>query len=196
MKMKAKMFRNLILLGGLFTHQAWAEAPEGWMVAGTAPKDYEFGIDHTIVADGSGSAYIKAKPGAAEDRFGTYTQMVAADVYRGHRVRLSAAIRTDQAKSAQLWLRVDGLPGKPPLAFDNMDSRPIRGTTDWKRYDIVLDVPQESSALYFGFFLSGGKGQAWGDSFRLEPVGLEVPITSSAPIPRMRTAPINLDFDS
>ena len=35
---------------------------------------------------------------------------------------------------AGLWMRVDK--GKDMVAFDNMQDRPIKGTTDWQRYYI------------------------------------------------------------
>jgi hypothetical protein len=34
-------------------------------------------------------------------------------------------------------MRVDK--GKDMIAFDNMQDRPIEGTTDWQRYDAVLN---------------------------------------------------------
>ena len=37
-------------------------------------------------------------------------------------------------------MRVDGGDGQI-LSFDNMHSRPIKGTKDWKQYQITLDVP-------------------------------------------------------
>lgn len=69
-------------------------------------------------------------------------------------MRLSGYLRTADAGGAQMWMRVDG-PNHEALAFDNMDSRPVTGTTGWKRYDIVLDVPQTSVDVAFGFFLAG-----------------------------------------
>lgn len=33
---------------------------------------------------------------------------------------------------AGLWMRVDS-PTPTPLAFDNMQARPIKGTLDWRR---------------------------------------------------------------
>lgn len=40
-----------------------------------------------------------------------------------------------------LWFRVDGTTGKS-LSFDNMQDRAVKGTTEWARYEIVLDVPE------------------------------------------------------
>jgi hypothetical protein len=36
-----------------------------------------------------------------------------------------------------------------------MDDRPIRGSTDWKSYSIVPDVPAEAAALAYGILLRG-----------------------------------------
>jgi len=100
-------------------------------------------------------------------------------------------MKTDQATRAQMWMRVDG-PEKAILAFDNMESRIVSGTTDWTRYEIVLDVPQSSIAIAFGFFL-GGSGKVWGDDFRIEKVDVTVPTTSTSP--GMPKAPVNPDFE-
>ena len=36
-------------------------------------------------------------------------------------------------------------------SFDNMQDRSIRGTTDWTRYDVVLNVPENAAMMKFGF---------------------------------------------
>jgi hypothetical protein len=45
----------------------------------------------------------------------------------------------------------------PPggTAFDNMSTRPILGTRDWTRFEVVLDIPASAIGLAFGFFLAG-----------------------------------------
>jgi hypothetical protein len=65
------------------------------------------------------------------------------------------------------------------LAFDNMQSRPIKGTTDWKRYDVVLDVPQAATGIFLGILLDG-QGTVWLSDVKFEVVGVEVPATGSA----------------
>jgi len=52
------------------------------------------------------------------------------------------------ADRAGLWLRVDGPLGM--LALDNMQDRPLRGTTGWTQASIVLDVAHEATHLVFG----------------------------------------------
>ena len=63
---------------------------------------------------------------------------------------MSGYLKTSEVTKAQMWMRVDGANTKI-LSFDNMDSRPVRGTTSWTRYEIVLDVPADSIDIAFGF---------------------------------------------
>jgi len=117
--------------------------PTGWFVAGSAPKDYEFSRDTSTAQSGQSSALIATKPGVTSNGFGTLMQTIDAENYRGARWRMSGYLKTSDAAKAQMWMRVDG-PGTKILSFDNMDSRPVRGTTPWTRYEIVLDVPADS----------------------------------------------------
>lgn len=84
-----------------------------------------------------------------------------------------------------------------PLAFDNMQNRAIKGTTDWKRYEIVLDVANNATAIAFGLLL-GGTGQAWMDDLAFEVVGKDVPATEmyQGGVQAGDSNPANLDFES
>ncbi len=71
-----------------------------------------------------------------------------------------------------MWMRVDGdnpNPHKRSLSFDNMQGRPIKGTVDWKKYEIILDVPQESVLIAYGVLLDG-PGSVWLDNFEFEVI--------------------------
>jgi hypothetical protein len=103
-------------------------------------------------------------------------QMIKADDYRGKRVRLSGYVKADRVEQAYLWMRVDGEAGEM-LGIDNMSDRPIWGILDWKRYEIVMDAPDNTSLITFGVILRGA-GQAWLDDLKLEVVGKDVPTTS------------------
>lgn len=178
--------------GGLAS--AVAAPPEGWFVAGSAPKDYEFGTDSSARPEGGKAAYIKSITSNSSG-FGTLMQNVSPESYAGSRVRLSALMRTKDASRGQMWLRIDGADQKI-LGFDNMDSRPVSGTTDWRMYEIVLDVPAAAKNIAFGFFLVG-TGTVWADDFALEVVDRTVPLTASGPpeaaLPK---SPTNSNFES
>ncbi|WCN37719.1 helix-turn-helix domain-containing protein [Aneurinibacillus uraniidurans] len=166
--------------------------PEGWMISGSHPSEYETGIDYQNVHQGRASGYIKAGRKEA-DGFVTMMQMFRADKYKGKRLRLSGFIKTESTAYAGLWMRIDGK-YDDILAFDNMSNRPIKGTTNWNQYSVVLDVSQDSVAIAFGFLLSG-TGIMWVDSLRFDVVDEKVPTTNIEDIDEMPDEPINLNFE-
>ena len=165
---------------------------KSWFMAGSDPRDYELGIDANAVRNGKNSGYLKAK--VAEPRgFGTMMQMFKANDYLNKRMRFSAFVKSEGIEAwAGLWMRFDG-PQHRSLSFDNMQNRPIKGTTDWQKYEVVLDVPQESVAIAFGILLTG-KGQAWLSEVQFEEVGADVPTTSQEGHGELPENPGNLDF--
>lgn len=191
--MRLRLHHHIAMILGLgVTGLACANPPPGWVVAGNAPANYVFAVDTATPVSGSKSASITARQTASSNGFATLMQMIAADDYQGSRLRLSGYLRTANADRSQMWMRVDG-PNHEVLAFDNMDSRPVTGTTAWRQYDIVLEVPRNSVDVAFGFFLAG-RGEVWGADFQLEKVGTAVPVTAGGPILPRR--PTNLNFEA
>jgi len=170
-----------------------AETPKGWFPAGSQPKEYEMSIDRTVTHGGKASASLKsiaAVPGG----FGTLMQSFKADAHRGQRVRMSGFVRAKEvADWAGLWMRVDGTKNEM-LSFDNMQERAVKGTSDWQKYEIVLDVPDAAEQIAFGVLLTG-KGQLWVDDLKFEVVGKDVPTTGGPPKQRAPQGPKNLDFE-
>ena len=165
--------------------------PRGWFKAGSHPQNYEMSIDAAVMHSGKACAHIKSIGDKAEG-FGTLMQAFKADVYRGKRVRMSAWMKTENAESAQLWMRLDG--EMRTLGFDNMNNRAVKGTTEWKRYEITLDVPQDTLNIAFGSLLAG-KGEAWVDDFQFEVVGKDVPSTNMLSPEQNPERPVNLNFE-
>jgi hypothetical protein len=166
--------------------------PEGWLLAGSNPGNYETGLDPQASYHGFPSAYLKAKPSAMEG-FGTLMQEFSAGQYAGKRVRLRASVKAEEVGDwAGLWMRVDK--GSAPVSFDNMMDRPIKGTTTWQNYEVILDVPQEATAIAFGILLYKS-GSVWLNSVKFESVGLDVPATGKAP-KRLPEGPTNLNFEN
>ncbi len=50
------------------------------------------------------------------------------------------------------------------LGFDNMQDRPISGTTSWKRYENTIYIPQNARYISFGVLLHG-EGQVYFKNF-------------------------------
>jgi hypothetical protein len=167
--------------------------PDGWIRAGSKPQEYDMGLDRQTARTGKASLMIRLKT-KVDSGFGTVMQMMSPSNYFNKRIRLSGYIKTVDAAKASLWLRVDGPERMKSLAFDNMDSRYIRGTEDWKKCEIVLDVAPEATNIAFGAMLIG-KGQMWSDDLKLEVVGKDVPVTDMELNRKSPTEPQNLDFE-
>ena len=124
-------------------------------------------------------------------KFGTLTQTFLADDYRGQRIRLRVQVKSRKVDQwAGMWLRVDT--GEKIVAFDNMQRRPIKGTTDWHEVAIVLDVPDDATMILMGLLIQG-RGKVWMDKLVFETVEEDVPVTDQYVRPTTRK-PTNLNF--
>jgi hypothetical protein len=190
-------FATLILIVAGFTFLVdQSTMPESWVVAGSKPKDYDMGKDSKVVHSGSTSAFIRSNQSSIQG-FGTMMQTFKADMYFGKRVRMSGFIKTEDVKTwSSMWMRVDDKANpNQSLAFDNMANRSVKGTTDWTKCEIVLDVPANASNIAFGFLLDG-TGKIWFDDIKFEVVDQSVPTTDlKNQANQLPTSPMNLDFE-
>ncbi|MGB7210587.1 MAG: nuclear transport factor 2 family protein [Pyrinomonadaceae bacterium] len=149
--------------------------PVGWIrTPANSSGGYLITVDKNNKRGEGASASIKFNC-ADDSGFGSIGQFIAADNYLGKRVRLTGWLRTENADSAVLWMRIDG--NRRTLGFDNMMNRPVTGTTDWKQFEVVLDVPAEAINVVIGSFIQG-KGQMWVDDLKLEVAGAGVASTN------------------
>jgi hypothetical protein len=177
------------------------DLPADWFKAGSDPKSYDMGIEKGAGPDGENAATIKSIDKKI-DGFGTLMQTCLADKYLGKRVRMSAMVKSVNVDEwAGLWFRVDQENSSESLAFDNMQDRAIKGTKDWKKYEIVLDVPEKAFELAYGALIIG-TGQIWFTNVQFEIVDTSVKTTgmdiNEAKKKRVREAlkePSNLSFD-
>ena len=144
----------------------------GWFLSGSNPNAYLCGLEAVEGQPGK-SAFLMSKRDSAVG-YVTIMQQVSAEMFRGKRVRLTALMRTADARRAAIFMRVDGPYGKW-LRFYNMDDRPVIGTTPWTTYSVVLDVPANSVDIAMGFLLSG-RGKVWARTMNIEVVGNDVPV--------------------
>lgn len=165
--------------------------PQGWFAAGSNPQDYEFTLDTETFHSGSASGHLKSKK-EKPNGFGTLMQEFQAENYRGKRMKFSAFIKSENIKGwSGLWMKVEGA-GHDSLAFDNMKNRAISGTQDWKKYEVILNVPQESKLIAFGILLSG-TGTVWIDDITFEETLTDEVTDMEKPFP---IAPTNLNFQN
>ena len=162
--------------------------PSGWFRAGSNPASYKMFIDSAIGQDDKKVLTIKSVEKEING-FGTLMQSFLPDKYLGKRIRMTGYMKSKNVEGwAGFWLRVDQAESKKSLSFDNMGDRSVKGTTDWKKYEIVLDVPENASNIAFGALLNS-TGQIWFEKFNFEIVDKSV-----APTGRKKNEP-NLDFE-
>jgi len=182
----------ILVTAGLFLVQSGVKAQkiDGWFLAGSKPNSYKIGVDKSVYNTGSSSAFLESTDKKIEG-FGTLMQTCLADDYLGKRVKMTAYIKSENVSDwAGMWFRVDAKEQGKSLSFDNMQDRPIKGSLDWAKYEIILDVPAESYTLNFGVLLSG-TGKVWFDGISFEVVNkMETETTGSS----ANKKPTNLDF--
>lgn len=193
--MKTNLLKSILIIGTTLALLSF-DKPSGWFNAGSKPQSYEMGIEKGSGQSGKNAATIKSKD-LKIDGFGTLMQQCRPDKYLGKRVRMTGYVKSENVATwAGLWLRVDQSGSQQPLSFDNMENRSIKGTTDWKKYEIVLDVPDHASNLAFGALLAG-TGQIWFDNITFEIVDNSVQTTDNKNVKDSFTqsGPTNLDFE-
>lgn len=144
--------------------------PKSWFKAGSKPDSYGIGIDESIFQNGERSAFLTSS-NATTTEFGTLMQTCSTEKYSGKKVKLSGFIKSENVTGwSGLWFRIDSDKNVNSKYFDNMQDRPIKGSSDWKNYEIVLDVPQNSCSMNFGILLAGN-GKVWIDNLNFEIIG-------------------------
>ncbi|UOK43148.1 MULTISPECIES: hypothetical protein [Flavobacterium] len=193
-----KIFPLLGLIGILLSFEALGsfEIPVGWYKTGTKAESYDMGIDKGSGMDGKNAATIKSIDKTI-DGYGTLMQSFKPDKFTGQRVRLSGYIKTNEVEGrAGFWFKIEQANSQNFISFDNMRNRAVGGTSDWKKYDLVLDVPSHASKISYGAYLRG-TGQMWFDNLSFEVVDPSTPITGKKPEKlKVINEPANLDFEN
>jgi hypothetical protein len=187
--------KGLTMLDGDRSIRIDLELVRGWIFEGPG-EIYTVNTD-TIRESGSKSLTIRSLTGKVEDG-ARLRQDINAERYRGKRIRMSGYAKTELTAgwaAFQLDVFLPGSAGDQPVAFDDMSERKIQGSTNWTKYELVVDVPVDASVISLRGVLRG-KGQVWFDDIQLEVVGPEVPQTGMAKkevyLPK---EPVNLDFE-
>ena len=93
------------------------------------------------------------------------------DNYNGKKITLSGYIKTENVTDgfAGLWIQID-----PGITVDYIRRNRIIGTTDWKKYEITLDMyPDQTKQILVGGSLSG-RGKMWLDDLKVEIDGKDI----------------------
>lgn len=160
--------KDEILNGNLEKIDGATKLPAGWNNF-TSPELYDFKVDSSIVENGKYAVSISSK--STGSYFGAISHVISS-VFEGHEITLRGYIKTENVTSgyAGLWMRIDG----SKVASDNMANQNIRGTTDWREYEITLPYYSESALdINIGALLVG-KGKIWFDNLKLYIDGIPI----------------------
>jgi len=148
-----------------------AEAPAGWRLMAEDREAYEIGTDQHVLYNGAPSVYLKGKE--PMPKVAGLAEFVSVEKYAGKRVRFSAVTKTEGIEGgAQLVVHV--YRGE---RFTESTAGPIRRTSDWRRYEVVVDVLPDATGMNVGVSLAG-QGTVWLNDGKLEVVGADVPTTT------------------
>jgi C-terminal processing protease CtpA/Prc len=133
--------------------------PIGWSSFGN--EKYLIEIDSTIVHGGKNSLSITNTSDLIDYRAWSFS---LPNNYYGKKIKLSGYLKTENVSDgfASLWMRID-----PSIAFDNMAERNLKGTNDWQKFEITLNMePDNTEQIVFGGLLIG-KGKVWIDDLEI-----------------------------
>ena len=126
------------------------QIPDGWNANETRPHEYRVGVDHQMVHGGKSSLFLRSLVPRPAGQIIVF-QRFDARLYRGKRVRLSAFLRSEAAlQRAVLGLNASGKVTRVELS----------GTTSWKKYQLVADVPAAAEWIQLLVTLEGS-GTVW-----------------------------------
>ena len=142
--------------------------PEGWVTLQHAgPVSYTFTLDTEIRHGGLRGLRID---NIGPEPFGALFQQVPATNLRGKTVRLVAWLRTRDVVGSALGggaaITLQAMQAGAVLAYNHMSKTPVKGTTDWARQEITLDIPANAEQLEVGAMLQG-PGSLWLDDVEL-----------------------------
>ena len=135
-----------------FDSRSWGGGPTGTIY-----------FDSSVVHGGRVAARLE-RDANSPNAFTSITRRLPIE-FGGRTIELRGFLRTKDVRGgAGLWMREDGPTG--PVQFDNMQSRPVTGTSDWTEYTIQLPLDATANDLYIGVLLNGS-GTVWADDLRL-----------------------------
>ena len=166
-------------LARLFTFEMQQRpgAPIGW--GGSAGTIF---ADDKIVHSGKWAARLERNAASANE-FSTITTAIPIN-FTGTNIEFRGFLKSEDVSDFfGLWMREDGDGG--PVAFDNMQSRQLKGTHDWTEYSVSLPLNKDAKRLFFGV-LQGGTGKTWADDLQMlvdgKPIG-DVPAVEKPKTP-------------
>jgi serine/threonine protein kinase len=163
---------------------AASKLPLGWSASASYRDDYRVGVDRQYLLQGKPSLFLTSLVPNPRGQI-SVRQQFSAEKYRGKRVRLSGSLQPIGVEHAYIsLLMISG------ATTERARGANVSGTNSWKKYDIVMDVPDTADSIGIVVGLAGA-GTLWTANLTFDVVGPQVPLTEG---PRPPLNPQNLNF--
>lgn len=143
--------------------------PVGWFIprggGSGSPEEYQIVVVRTTRVSGRASLQIRAIAQTTTGHGGVMQCFRNPAPGQQSLIGHLKALKADH-EGGSLWIRADSESGEN-IAFQNMDQRRIKGTTDWERHSVRIEVPPSAVQLCFGVF-HRGPGTLWADQLSLD----------------------------
>ncbi|MGG7468367.1 S41 family peptidase [Chryseobacterium arthrosphaerae] len=192
--MKKKLIAFLMLLPFVYQGQSKIDnlsfesvennLPKSWSIIGDSPATIS--LDNKEKQDGQYSVLAQSA-----EKGMTGLMYTLPENYAGKKITISGYIKTENLTDgfAGIWMRID-----PKVGFDNMQSKNIKGTTPWTKYETTLTLSPENSKKIVVGTLFTGKGKAWFDNIRITIDGKDIQ-EAAAFQKKQVNADLDLEFD-
>jgi RNA polymerase sigma factor (sigma-70 family) len=151
-----------------------------------SPADFSLTTDTTVTHSGlptvclsSGTANPRGAGSAYLDIKAPYRTIPISD-FLGKRIRFSAYVKPEGISNwGGLFLLALSRTNNQSEAIDFMANRPLAGSTDWRKAEIVVDITPATTDIHLGINING-PGRIWMSEASIDIVGKEVPTTDDS----------------
>ena len=171
--------------------EAGSDVPAGWLPSGFDLDGADIALDRDVRHGGAASARMRLRADSPSGR-GMMLQSIRAADHRGKRLRVSAWVKGADVESG--WLLAQAMAADSGLDSEGISrgTCDVEGTFDWRRCEVVLDVPARAETIHVSACMAG-HGTIWIDDVLLEEVDASVPLTW---IDRRPREPAGGDFEA
>jgi len=155
----------------------FSDGLHGWWFLGFPKETNTYQIDHTVKRREKGSLLISNQDAQPLSSASLSHEGFLADNYLGKRLRMYACLKTEDVKHVMVSIEVNG--SKEARRLRQVSTPAIRGTHDWTEYEIVFDVPNDTTLIKFALHMMGA-GRVWLDRVDFEVVDSSVLLTEDA----------------
>jgi hypothetical protein len=147
------------------------KSPVAWEVPMKFEKEgYYSRIDTNNPYNGAQCVMLGNDQVLSDTTYGSCMQSIYADPFRGRRIKISAAVRTeisDRVSTAQLWISYDNETDEPGELVAMQDN-PIEND-EWQRYELIISIGPDAGRINYGIMLAGS-GRVWMDEVNIEVI--------------------------